>query len=93
MMSIYITRAFVKMRQTLQMMTLNKNNPELLTELLKQYNKIINKLEEHDKLLNKHDIEIKDLSKLINIIIQKMLPNTQPIKIKGFKSILEDGKK
>jgi hypothetical protein len=84
-MSIYIIEAFVKMRQALQVMSLNADNPQLLAELLKQYNRIIKKLEKQDEKLDKHDNEIAELSRLVNIIIQKMLPASKEIKIKGFQ--------
>ncbi|HPJ13849.1 MAG TPA: ORF6N domain-containing protein [Spirochaetota bacterium] len=84
-MSIYITRAFVKMRQTLQLMSSNATNLQVLPELLKQYNKIIEKLEKQGETLDKHDNQIKELSQLVDFIIKSMLPNTRELKIKGFQ--------
>jgi hypothetical protein len=53
-------------------------------ELLKQYNKIIEKLEKQNNKLNNHENQIKDIAILVNTIIKKMITETKEIKIKGF---------
>ena len=79
-MSVYIIKAFVKMRQAIIDISLNIEKHEkfqMLMNILEKYEKSLEKIDNHDK-------EIKELRELVYYLINQSAPPKKQLVIKGF---------